>query len=623
MCSVQYDSEMGGGDIIIMKETKVMKNGGNKKPVMNGGGKTTTTTTAAATTTAATTTKTQTATPAVAKDSDSVTANAPPPAPVAFTSNTSTTTSDDDHHDYNHHRYSRVQKEDKDQAIVATPYGAGLVIRTRRNPVTHNDVVSRDIELIDWAKSKNQTFVNGGGSSSSGNQKYKSPKPPMLYSFKDFPSVPPQVGDDVLCGTFGRGKVVSLDTNNSGNNNQQARVVLTSWRLAGRSKVTCTVRIEDLQVVRPKLQYEMDVFERVEHAQSLKEEARQAFAKKKYEQALTKYALAVDAVRYVQHDANSTNHVRADLLVIMITCCNNAATCAAHQPSVGGVATQFSQDKWQLTLKYANNALVLIDALEDRQKEQLTTKKPSKVYQILTQEDKISPTKLFGEWKGKALLFIARAHAEKHAHDKALEALQKAHEAVSRYLKDDEEPSNKILLQHEKDIQRLRTHCQQRKKKELKKEKQRAQAMFGGNNSNSNSNSNKNTVTESSDSDSFKNGTEKGSLKATSIGSIHNTSTSSLKSSLSASNNYHNNEELMMTDDSVKRRRNVTFEDGGKPTDAYVKPGSVDKDNDQEDSEDSNLPWYVEHQELIILITGLAVVGLGVAQMFSWQRRNR
>jgi hypothetical protein len=71
----------------------------------------------------------------------------------------------------------------------------------------------------------------------------------------------------------------------------------------------------------------MDAHEKVELAQSQKLKATEYFSKKKdYALALNAYAGALDAVRNVQHDNSSTNEVRADLIVTMVTCSNNAAT---------------------------------------------------------------------------------------------------------------------------------------------------------------------------------------------------------------------------------------------------------------------------------------------------------
>ena len=80
-------------------------------------------------------------------------------------------------------------------------------------------------------------------------------------------------------------------------------------------------------MVRKHTLSEMDAYEKVELAQSQKLKATEYFSKKKdYSLALNSYAGALDAVRNCQHDHSSTNEVRADLVVTMVTCSNNAAT---------------------------------------------------------------------------------------------------------------------------------------------------------------------------------------------------------------------------------------------------------------------------------------------------------
>ena len=512
------------------------------------------------------------------------------------TSTNKTTNKPHPYYEYDQ-RYSSLPKQDKDQAVVQTPYGPGLVIRTRLHP-TSLQVVSRDIELTDWAKATTAATRKG-----------KPPKPAMLYTPTNFPSVKPHVGDDVLCGAFGRGRVLSIvpETN-------QAKVQLSSWRLAGRSRVLCTMQLQSLQVLRPKLVYEMNVFEKVEHAHGLKREAKALFAAKEYERALTKYALAVDAVRYVQHDGQSTNYVRADLLLIMMTCCNNAATCAAQQPS-----SSLSQNKWDLVTKYAKNALVLIEALEDRQKQSQAAgaasppPKPSRVYQILLEEPGMTAAKLFAEWKGKSLLLLARAYAEKHQYDQALEACQTAHNCVTQYTTTAETSNNKILQQHEKEIQRIRTNCQHRKKMELKKEKQRAQAMFGGGSTSKKSPPAK-TGTRHSEA--------RNDPKMTKSTTTTTTTTTTAPPPA---------RRLDSMDSSSKRNLSVTFEDGGTPRDEYIKPSSRtvslsdddDDDGHDYDTNDNGIPWYQEHQELLILTTGVAVIGLGAAQLLRMATTSR
>ena len=141
--------------------------------------------------------------------------------------------------------------DDKDQALVETPYGKGLVVRTRTNP-NRGRATIREIELLDW------TQPDGS----------RGPKRPnMLYSPSKFPSVIPVVGSEVSTN-YGRGKVTEIRQDG-----KMVVVRISSWRLAGRSTVTCHLSTDSVQVIRPKKIFEMSIFEKVEHAQELKEQA--------------------------------------------------------------------------------------------------------------------------------------------------------------------------------------------------------------------------------------------------------------------------------------------------------------------------------------------------------------
>jgi hypothetical protein len=469
----------------------------------------------------------------------------------------------DEEYDYKG-RYNTRIPEDADQAIVSTPYGRGLVIRTRKNPVTHT-VVSRDIELLDWNKSQPRSGP---------------PKPAMLHSATKYPSVAAEVEDEVTCA-FGRGRVVSI-------NGTKIQVQLSSWRLAGRSKVTCFLTPDAVQVVRPKKLHAMTVFERVEHAQKLKEQAKEAFTKKEYERALSKYALAVDAVRYVQHQKDSTNEVRADLLVLMITCCNNAATCSMNDGQ-----------RWEMVSKYAKNALVLIDALEGKQCPEGT--KQSKIMEILI-KDGYDQATIFGEWKSKSLLFLAKAEQGNQNYAKAMEHCKKTHDIVSKCLA--AFPDNKVFAQQAKEASRIHAACKEGKQKLLKKEKQRALAMFGG------GDVNKDSQKESAEP---KNNTESTASTNGSTAKVEKLERKADKETVPSSS--------QLMDDASKK--SVTFEDGGRPRDVYEKKSSLSGSNDEDDVDnEAELPWYLEHQELIILAAGLAFLGLAATQFARNTRRS-
>lgn len=262
--------------------------------------------------------------------------------------------------------FPKYVPNDKDQRIVNTPYGKGIVIRTRKNNAVQQKSASmHEIELV--------------GRMIDSREKVPSPtskKPQMLYTPIKFPSVSPVVGSDVLT-KWGRGKVKEIRDDDG----KTHVVKLSSWRLANRSSVFCYVSARECEVVKPRRIYDMDVFEKVEHANELKQQATAKFKNKDYHGALELFAGAVDAVRYVQHGLNSTNELRADLIVVMITCSNNAALCSSKK------------EDWERAAKFGQNALVLIEALEEKGSE-------SKIKKVLN-NDGIGDSQLFGSWKVK------------------------------------------------------------------------------------------------------------------------------------------------------------------------------------------------------------------------------
>jgi tetratricopeptide (TPR) repeat protein len=323
--------------------------------------------------------------------------------------------------------------EDKDKAIVVTPYGRGMVLRTRRD----QNVRMREIELTDWVKPETQ----------------KGPRrPSTLFSPTDFPSVAPKVGDDVKT-TYGRGTVADI------RDDGVLVVRISSWRLAGRSMVTCYLSPDDsnLQVVQPHKIFEMSVYEKVEHAQKIKADAAARFATKEYSEALELYAKTVDTVRYVQHKKDSSNELRADLLVVMITSCNNAATCCIQL-----------QD-WDRAQKFGKNALVLLEALYEK-------KSNSKIHALLNR-DGLGDSQLFGTWQVKSYIVIARGLAEKYHTEEALEHLKKGLDMVAMFKKEGDAMFQQLASQ-EKQIRKLFTACRERLKAEKKKQKKAAIKMF-------------------------------------------------------------------------------------------------------------------------------------------------
>lgn len=424
------------------------------------------------------------------------------------------------------------QRQDKDQRVVQTPYGRGLVVKTRTN-----DSI-QEVELLDWKPARTTN------------------KPPVLYSPQSFSSVAPLVGDDVVC-LFGRGRVLSVDEAS-----QKCLVQLTSWRLAQRSTVNCYLSIPtSVSVVRKKTLYEMNCFEKVEYAQEEKNTATRHFLNKDYNLALEHYDRAVTSVRYVQHDANSTNELRADLLVVMITCCNNAGTCCS-------LLKEYDE-----AIKFAKNALVLLDALYE--------KRGLKIHSILNKEG-LTDAKLFGEWRVKSLLIKANGYIGKTDYDEAMRVLKDAHHVIESFVETDKlqdpayhQAAYATLYKQSKEVKRLRAMCLQQKKLQKKKEKQRAQAMFAASPTDAASKTSK-------------------SVKISEPASI-------TKEARNGSKNAVLDMSEKVTDEipTIRTKRSVSFSDDTKPG-----KDCVAQDSDEE------LPWYDEHKEALILsgIVGLAVL---------------
>ena len=166
-------------------------------------------------------------------------------------------------------------KEDQDRALVETPYGRGCVVRTRRDK--DNNVTMREIVLQDWSS---EPELSSGTT-----------RPSMLYSADDFPPIKPEIGNSVVT-TFGRGRIVDV------RKDSMLEVRITSWRLAGRSTVTCYLVPSAVRIVQHRKQHEMTTYEKVDLGQELKQKASVKFAEKNYMDALLLYSKAVDAGKF-------------------------------------------------------------------------------------------------------------------------------------------------------------------------------------------------------------------------------------------------------------------------------------------------------------------------------------
>ena len=376
-----------------------------------------------------------------------------PSADVYTNDNNSTTTMS-----FNSNYYVGAQ----DQRIVQTPYGKGLITKTR--PKDANAPPVHEIRLLELEDAKSTV---------------KSKRSTILYSTTEFESIPAKRGDDVIT-PFGRGTITEFVTVRLLNKGKvdpitkepmgetvltKFHVQLNSWRLDGRSRVKCFLFSNQVKVVRKKILMEMIAIERVEFAMKQKESASKIFAQKKYQEALNVYAGCIDAVRYIQHDTNNDNDCRADLIEVMVTCSNNAATCCVQL------------QMWEDAFRYANNALILLTAMFG--------KRGLKIHLILGRENGHCDSRLFGEWRVKSRLLMARALFEKDGYDLALEELRIAREHIAYFVsgegaKDDAASKASVLKlrNQEREIVKLKAKVTEKKKEALLMEKARAQAMF-------------------------------------------------------------------------------------------------------------------------------------------------
>ena len=523
--------------------------------------------------------------------------------------------------------------------MVQTPYGKGLVIKIRS--VTENEGKSNDkesssksiangtismkeIRLLDW-----ENAVKAGKMS------VRRSKSTMLYTTLEYPSVSVARGDDVLT-PYGRGRVIELikvtirkkqsqlegsvkdkvkaielkvngngaDMNHVNGEEVHGERVLTkfqvqinSWRLAGRSKVTCYLFEEQVKVVRKKTLGEMDAQERVDFAMIQKKSATTVFGKKQYQQALNLYSGAIDAVRFVQHDKNSSNECRADLLEIMVTCSNNAATCCVKL------------QKWEEARRFAKNALVLLEALYG--------KRGLKIHKILEIDNGHCDAKIFGEWRVKSHLIIARSMTENNQYDEALQELKVTKDIYTTYTTGESSqkvPSDSLarLTSQQRELMKLKEVCIKKRKVILKKEKARARAMFGDSNKSKTS-----TVKDEPTSTSKYKAIFRDTVIDCDSEKVNGSSDGDGKDSK------QKKEEVNMTDDKsedkihsqndedlIDRTVNKKVSFASELEERHI----IEDDADQEDM------WYSEHKEALIL---LGIGGLATISMMLGLRRGR
>jgi hypothetical protein len=448
-------------------------------------------------------------------------------------------------------------------------------------------------------------------------------------------------------------------------------IELSSWRLrGGRSGAMCHVSHPAPRVVRRLTLDEMPVHERIELAKERKADANAQFTRDgDYDAALLSYTMAVDAVRDAHRDVDdrhnrrrrsrrrrrrrnhfsNTNEMRADLVLIMATCSNNAATCCAKL------------GRWDDVTKHAQNALILLDALYD--------KRGMRVHATLNGDGNID-ARLFGEYRVKSHLLVARSCIENERRrmgsgaDNATDGIEVAcgvlrrardiamgyvDELKSRSIRDkDEDASLRSLISQTREIRRLISECNERKKATRDMEKRRAMAMFaggGGGGSGGGYDDDgddgkspkaadvvlRHPAKESVGGDDE--GADVGGPTSTSIGgtirkkkAVTTTDDGKMKKNTTQQRQRRKNAPPSVVNDDGGVR-SVTFSSSPpqvrefvpSPSSSFVAAGRDDENDGDDDGDDR--PWYSEHGEALIVLA--AVAGFAAVAMLAIRRSVR
>lgn len=293
------------------------------------------------------------------------------------------------------------------------------------------------------------------------------------------------------------------------------------------------------------------------------------------------------------------NLSRADLIVHMVTCSNNAATCC------------IKLKQWSEAKQFAQNALILLDALY--------SKRGKKIHTLLNKEGMID-AKLFGEWKVKSYIIVARSCIEEGEIPEAIGILKKAKSVAIEYFDAMQQPekennvqdsifkpsaalkkaSLKTLTLQTKEIRKLLLECSNKKKADKQMERKRAKAMFGGDKEE------KENITPQQI--KSKQDKQKEAKAITVEKSVDSNKAAAADSS-------------PITSPKLERKSSLN----GKPNkgDSLKKAVSFSKlppEVSEYEVDDDTVPWYEEHKEALILV---AMAGLSALTFMALRRSSR
>ena len=294
------------------------------------------------------------------------------------------------------------------------------------------------------------------------------------------------------------------------------------------------------------------------------------------------------------------NLSRADLIVHMVTCSNNAAACC------------IKLKQWSEAKQFSQNALILLDALY--------SKRGKKIHTLLNKEGMID-AKLFGEWKVKSYIIVARSCIEEGEIPEAIGILKKAKSVAIEYFDAMQQPekennaqdstfkpsaalkkaSLKTLTSQTKEIRKLLLECSNKKKADKQMERKRAKAMFGGDNKEEKESIAPQQTKSKQD--------KQKAAKATTVEKPVDSNKASAAVSSST------------TPPKLERKSSLN----GKPNkgDSLKKAVSFSKlppEVSEYEVDDDTVPWYEEHKEALLIV---AMAGLSALTFMALRRSSR
>ena len=400
-----------------------------------------------------------------------------------------------------------------------------------------------------------------------------------------------------------------IDETTSSTTGVSVTLTLSSWRLASNAAVKVTCTPDQVTVIAPPRLSTLTPSQKIERANILREKAKAPLQRGEYGGAYAVYSSALYILNSIETESLHCNSLRCAMLESMVAMLNNSGLCSlkcldGHDTIVDGSVDRSTTTKGQMEIgneacKAGGNAVMLIDAV--------SAKRNGKVRAALLKDYNLDDLKLFGEWKIKALLTLARGLGEGLSNwTDGLATLRTAEAYLNAGVDGEKDKKNRILenwgdedrakleAMFGKKVRKLIKGYKARKDDEKKKEKKRARAMFSGGESPA-----KKFAKKNGGANGHLNGNGKGKEK-------------------------ENGKDRGNRKENGSRGNSKDVEKSAKTTKAV--PTSADKppsaaDSDSEPS--SSMMMFGEHSELIALCLGVgAIAAVGYLAFSKFSRKN-